>query len=60
MTLLVVNDGLRIQIRNTLDFQERVVDGMREVVAYPLGKHDCDHDWEEEGDVVRYFNLQKS
>ena len=34
-----------------------MVDGVSDVVAHPLGEHDRNHDWQQEGHVIRYLNL---
>ena len=54
--LLLVEDGAGLQEGNTLELQQRVVDGVGEQVADPLGEHDGDHDEQQELDVVRDFD----
>ena len=60
MVLIVVNDWFRVEVGYTLDFEERVVDWMCEVIAHPLRKHNCDHYWKQKRHVVRDFDLEHS
>ena len=58
VALVVIDDGLTVEVGDALDLEQRVVDGVRDVVAHPLGEHDGDHDGQQERHVVRYLDLQ--
>ena len=56
--LFVVDDRFRVEERNAVEFEQRVIERMRDVVADPLGHHHGDHQRQQERHVVRYFDLR--
>ena len=55
--LFIVDDRLRVEERNAVEFEQRVVERVRDVVADPLGHHDGDHERQQERHVVRDLDL---
>lgn len=56
--LFVVDDRFRVEERNAVEFEQRVIERMRDVVADPFGHHHGDHQRQQERHVVCYLDLR--